>query len=55
MNEKEIIAFNHLQNKVKQHERTIAQLVEIVAAMNRRIIDSPRKQKDMNQKELLIK
>ncbi|MEC5422850.1 hypothetical protein QGM71_04970 [Virgibacillus sp. C22-A2] len=39
MNEKEQLTFNKLVSKVQQHEETITQLVEIIAATNRRITD----------------
>ena len=45
MNEKERRAFNDLVVKVKQHEDTITQLLEILAATNRKITDISTEQK----------
>ncbi|WP_218775526.1 hypothetical protein [Oceanobacillus senegalensis] len=39
MNEQEQRALHNLFKRVKQQEQTIAQLVEIIAATNRRITD----------------
>ncbi|WP_158595081.1 hypothetical protein [Oceanobacillus piezotolerans] len=44
MTEEERSTLLHLSKKVKQQEQTIAQLVEILAATNRRITDLASKQ-----------
>ncbi|WP_165767937.1 hypothetical protein [Virgibacillus indicus] len=49
MNEQDQIILNELKVKVQQHEHTISQLVEIIAATNRRITDVANKQR--NDKE----
>ncbi|WP_188454130.1 hypothetical protein [Virgibacillus oceani] len=43
MNSQDYIAFDALVNKVQQQEETIAQLVEIVAATNRKLTELSRK------------
>ncbi|WP_158591728.1 hypothetical protein [Oceanobacillus halophilus] len=55
MNEQEKIAFNNMLNKLKQQEKTIAQLVEIIAVTNRRITDLSQKLPDTNHKQYLAK
>lgn len=46
VNEQERARLNHLMKKINQHEETITQLVEIIAATNRRITDVSIKQKE---------
>ncbi|WP_165769039.1 hypothetical protein [Virgibacillus profundi] len=52
MNEHEKIAFNDLKVKVQQHEHTITQLVQIIAATNRRITDIGDKYDNKNKYSL---
>lgn len=47
MNENDRLTFNELVIKVQQHEATITQLLEILAATNRKITDISSKQKEM--------
>ncbi|WP_158701690.1 hypothetical protein [Lentibacillus sp. Marseille-P4043] len=44
MNEQDYIAFDALVIKVQQHEETITQLMEIVAATNRKLTELSRNQ-----------
>ena len=53
MNGKEQITLNQLAKKVEQHEKTITQLVEIIAATNRRITDIKIKKKESENQYLL--
>jgi len=47
MNEHEQLAFQKLVKKVDQHEYTIAQLLEIIASINRKIPETMgKKQSD---------
>lgn len=47
MNEREYHMLHELASKVQQHEATIAQLLEIVAATNRKLTDISSKQTEM--------
>ena len=49
MNEQDRIAFQRLINKVNEQEHTIAQLVKIIAATNRRITAHAIGQQDNEQ------
>ncbi|HLS09723.1 hypothetical protein [Lentibacillus sp.] len=42
------IEYDELVRKVRQHEETIAQLVEIIAVTNRRLADLDRKQQEQS-------
>lgn len=53
VSEEERARLIHLVKKVKQHEETITQLVEIIAATNRRITDVSIKQKESENSYLL--
>lgn len=44
MNSQEKLVLDNLQRKIVQHEHTIAQLVQIVASMNKRITELKMKQ-----------
>jgi len=46
------MAVDQLINKVQQHEKTIAQLIEMIAAMNCRISELALKQKEEAQSRL---
>lgn len=46
MKEERTIAYKDLVKKIKQHEKIIAQLVEIIAATNRQVTDITSKQKE---------
>ncbi|GGB55382.1 hypothetical protein F3157_12005 [Virgibacillus dakarensis] len=48
MNEQDYIAFDALVVKVQQHEETITQLMEIVAATNRKMTELARKYDNEN-------
>ncbi|GAB3056972.1 hypothetical protein [Virgibacillus ainsalahensis] len=50
MNEDERMAIKKLMKKVQQHEETITQLVEIIAATNRRITDIGDREQNKQQK-----
>ncbi|MEN1967312.1 hypothetical protein WMZ97_04455 [Lentibacillus sp. N15] len=49
MNEQDAYAFDALVMKVQQHEETIAQLMEIVAATNRKMAELSRKYEQEQQ------
>lgn len=46
MKEERTIAYKDLIEKINQHEKVIAQLVEIIAATNRQVTDIISKQKE---------
>lgn len=46
MNKKEQATLDYLTKKIEQQEKTITQLVEIIAATNRRITDLSIQQKE---------
>lgn len=53
MNKKEQVTLDHLTRKIEQQEKTITQLVEIIAATNRRITDLSIRQKEQENGFLL--
>lgn len=55
MNSYEKIILENLQNKITQHEQTIAQLVRIVASMNKRVSELKIEQYEDSPKQLLMK
>ena len=53
MKEQDQLLLNELKLKVEQHEQTISQLVEIIAATNRRITDISTKQDNKQEYSLM--
>lgn len=54
MNNEEQLLINRLNHKVNQQERTISQLVQIVATTNRKIIELQDKLRQLEKHQIKI-